>query len=47
MIEFMIHLQGDGDIHLYEQIYESIRKNISDGKVSQGEKLPSTRFMAK
>lgn len=47
MIEFMIHLQGDGDIPLYEQIYESIRKNISDGKVSQGEKLPSTRFMAK
>lgn len=43
----MIHLQGDGNVPLYEQIYESIRKNISDGKVSQGEKLPSTRFMAK
>lgn len=47
MIEFMIHLQGDACIPLYEQIYEYIRKNIADGKISQGEKLPSTRFMAK
>lgn len=47
MVEIMIHLDGDTKIPLYEQIYNYIKKNMEDGKISRGEKLPSTRFMAK
>lgn len=47
MVEIMIHLEGDSKIPLYEQIYNYIKKNMEDGKISRGEKLPSTRFMAK
>lgn len=47
MKELLIDLQTNSTKALYEQIYEYIRKDITDGKISRGEKLPSTRFMAK
>lgn len=47
MIEIMIDLQGGAKAPLYEKIYEYIRKDIADGKIPQGEKLPSTRLLAK
>lgn len=47
MFELMIHLDNDSKKPLYEQIYEYIRVNIIDGKISFGEKLPSTRFLSK
>lgn len=31
---------------LYQQIYEYIKSEITDGKISPGEKLPSTRLLA-
>ena len=46
MPELMIHLENDSIKPLYEQIYSYIRENIADGKISFGEKLPSTRFLA-
>lgn len=46
MIEIMMELKPDGKRALYEQIYEYIRNEIADGKISQGEKLPSTRLLA-
>ncbi|MGN0342843.1 MAG: PLP-dependent aminotransferase family protein [Roseburia sp.] len=47
MKELWIDLQPDSDKALYEQIYDSVRRDIADGKISPGEKLPSTRFLAK
>lgn len=52
MKELMIALQSETDqeagqkIPLYEQIYLAIRRDIEDGKISCGEKLPSTRLLA-
>lgn len=47
MRELWIDLNPDSSKALYEQIYEKIRTMIADGKLFPGEKLPSTRFMAK
>ena len=47
MPELMIHLENDSRKPLYEQIYDYIRMSIADGKISRGEKLPSTRFLAR
>lgn len=47
MTELMIPLDSDSARPLYQQIYEYIRKQIADGKISCGEKLPSTRLLAK
>lgn len=47
MLELMIHLNNNSRKPLYEQIYDYIRLNIADGKISCGEKLPSTRFLSK
>ncbi len=47
MIELMIDLDGGAKAPLYEKIYEHIKNEIVDGKISQGEKLPSTRLLAK
>ncbi len=47
MPELMIHLDNDSKKPLYEQIYSYIRENIADGKISFGEKLPSTRFLSR
>lgn len=47
MKELTIPLRQKGRIPIYEQIYEYIKGDIRDGKISDGEKLPSTRFLAK
>lgn len=47
MKELLIYLQHDSKKALYEQIYEYICQEITDGKISPGEKLPSTRLLAK
>lgn len=47
MLELMISFDSDSRKPLYEQIYDYIRVQISDGKISRGEKLPSTRLLAK
>ena len=47
MKELAIPLKADNKIPLYEQIYEYIKRDITDGKISPGEKLPSTRLLAK
>ena len=46
MIELMIPLQSHSSKALYEQIYEYIRNDITNGKISCGERLPSTRLLA-
>lgn len=46
MLEMTIELQADSEKCLYEQIYEYIRQEIKDGKLLQGERLPSTRSLA-
>lgn len=46
MNEMMIPLSHDAKTPLYLQIYEHIRKEIMDGKIPCGEKLPSTRFLS-
>lgn len=45
MYDMTIRLQAGG-VRLYEQIYEHIRKEIRDGKLLAGERLPSTRSLA-
>lgn len=47
MIEIMIDLQGGAKAPLYEKIYDYIKQDIADGRIPQGEKLPSTRLLAK
>ena len=47
MIELMIDLQGGAKAPLYERIYQYIRDEIVDGRISKGEKLPSTRLLSK
>lgn len=46
MLELTIQLQVDGKKCLYEQIYEYIQYEIKEGKLLQGERLPSTRSLA-
>ncbi|MBR6666491.1 MAG: PLP-dependent aminotransferase family protein [Lachnospiraceae bacterium] len=46
MLELTIQLQTDNDKCLYEQIYEYIQGEIKEGKLLQGERLPSTRSLA-
>ena len=46
MREMTIRLQTDGNKCLYEQIYEHIKKEIREGKLLAGERLPSTRSLA-
>lgn len=47
MNELTITLDVKSTIPLYEQIYEYIKADIKNGKISCGEKLPSTRALAK
>lgn len=47
MIEIMIDLQGGAKAPLYEKIYKYIKSEIVEGKIPRGEKLPSTRLLAK
>ena len=46
MLELTIQLRTDNKKCLYEQIYEHIRTEIKEGKLLQGERLPSTRSLA-
>lgn len=46
MFELTIELHTDSGKCLYEQIYEYIRQEIREGKLLQGERLPSTRSLA-
>lgn len=47
MNELTINLKVNDKSPLYEQIYSYIKQNIQNGKISYGEKLPSTRALAK
>lgn len=47
MIDLMIHLETRSSIPLYMQIYQYFKQHIEDGNLSPGEKLPSTRLLAK
>ncbi len=42
----MLHLDGKSGKTLYEQIYEYVKKEILEGKIRCGERLPSTRLLA-
>lgn len=46
MYDLTIELDNDSEKCLYEQIYEHIKQEIRAGKLLQGERLPSTRFLA-
>ncbi len=46
MYDLTIELETNSEKCLYEQIYEHIRQEIRAGKLLQGERLPSTRFLA-
>lgn len=46
MYDLTIELETNSDKCLYEQIYEHIKQEIKAGKLLQGERLPSTRFLA-
>lgn len=46
MYHMTIQLKADGKKCLYEQIYEYIKKEMKEGKLLAGERLPSTRSMA-
>lgn len=47
MNELTIHLQPHSGTPLYEQIYGYIKENIRTGRISCGEKLPSTRSLCR
>ncbi|MBR1854331.1 MAG: PLP-dependent aminotransferase family protein [Lachnospiraceae bacterium] len=46
MYDMAIVLKADSEKCLYEQIYEHIRQEIWEGKLLEGERLPSTRSLA-
>lgn len=46
MNELLIDLDINAKTSLYEQIYGSIRRDIMDGRLSCGERLPSARLLA-
>ena len=43
MNELTMNLKTDSKVPLYEQIYNYIKSDIQNGRISYGEKLPSTR----
>ena len=47
MNDLMIPLKEDGRIPMYRQIYDYIKNEIQKGKMKAGEKLPSSRLLAK
>ena len=47
MNELTISLDTRSRIPLYEQIYDYIKTDIQSGRITYGEKLPSTRFLSK
>lgn len=46
MYNMTIRLQAESELCLYEQIYEHVRKEIREGRLPAGERLPSTRSLA-
>ncbi len=46
MDNLLIVLDPDNKKHLYEQIYDHIKKEIREGKLRYGERLPSARLLA-
>ena len=42
----MLHLDEASETPLYQQIYEQVRDAASEGKLVQGEKLPSIRKLS-
>ena len=47
MNELTINLEPHSAVPLYEQIYQYIKSDIQKRRISAGEKLPSTRSLAK
>lgn len=47
MNELTITLSVKSTVPLYEQIYDYIKNDIRNGRIPCGEKLPSTRALAK
>lgn len=47
MYELTMNLRAESKIPLYEQIYAFIKEDIQSGRIVCGEKLPSTRALAK
>ena len=47
MNELTINLDSRSKKPLYEQIYDYIKSDIQNGRIPYGEKLPSTRALAK
>ena len=41
-----MNLEPHSAVPLYEQIYQYIKNDIQKGRISAGEKLPSTRSLA-
>ncbi|MGN1171282.1 MAG: GntR family transcriptional regulator, partial [Lachnospiraceae bacterium] len=46
MNDLAIELDGGNGRHLYEQIYDYMKREIRKGKLLCGERLPSTRSLA-
>lgn len=46
MNEFTIELSDKSGKHLYEQIYEYIKREIVEGRMKRSDKLPSTRSLS-
>jgi len=46
MNELTIPVDLNSKIHIYEQIYTYIRDEILEGRLTQGERLPSSRALA-
>lgn len=46
MNELTIELSEHSDKHLYEQIYDYIKREIVEGRFHKGDKLPSTRALS-
>ena len=46
MKELAVFINQSGSIPVYEQIYEFIKKEIREGNIKTGERLPSTRNMS-
>ena len=45
-MELMVPLNVQGGSPLYEQIYQYIKKEIREGRLAAGSRLPSTRILA-
>ena len=42
-----IIIRNSSDMPIYEQIKEQLKKQIIEGKLKEGEQLPSIRYLAK